>query len=118
VLHAGLVAWLVFYLHQKPVPMPPLYQVKIFAAPPGERAIGTVQSEPTPPAPPKSEAAPTTKAPSLPKPKSATPPTTKPKPVPKPKTKSAPAQSTPLGPPATKEARSSSTPARAEGGAI
>lgn len=116
VLHAGLIAWLVFYVRKAPVPMPPLYQVKIFAAPPGERAIGTVQNEPRPTTPPKPEPAPVVKAAPLPKPKSVVPPATKPKPVPKPKAKSAPVQSTPLGPAATKSAAASTTPAPKAGG--
>ncbi len=116
VFHAGLIALLVFYLRQPPLPTPPLYQVKIFAAPPGERAIGTVQSEPTPTAPPKPTPtpAPATKAPAPPKTKSTTPPVTKPKPTPK--AKATPTKSTPVDAPGTKPTPASSTPAPKAGG--
>jgi len=116
VLHGAIVALLVFYMRQPSTPMPPLYQVKIFAAPPGERAIGTVQSTPTPASPPKPEPVAETKAPPAPKPKSTVPAATKPKPVAKPKTKTTPSQSTPLAPPATKPVASATTPAPKAGG--
>ncbi len=55
-LHAGLVAPFVIWKVAPPPPLPPMYQVDLVAAPPGERAVGVVRE--TPPA-----AAPTTKAP-------------------------------------------------------
>ena len=69
--------------------MPPLYKVQLFAAPPGERAIGVVQEQPTAKPPdPKPE-----KPKPLPKPTVA-------RPVPKPTAKAVPAvkQATPTPP--------------------
>jgi protein TonB len=51
-LHAAIATVLFTSLRErKPVALPPMYKVNIVAAPPGERAIGEVQSTPTPPAP-------------------------------------------------------------------
>lgn len=63
-LHLSLAALvLLSFRGEKTEPLPPIYKVNIVAAPPGPRAIGTVQPEPvttkppaptvTPPAPPK-----------------------------------------------------------------
>jgi protein TonB len=47
-LHAAVATLLFSGLHQpKPVALPPMYRVNIVAAPPGERAIGEVKSEPS-----------------------------------------------------------------------
>jgi outer membrane biosynthesis protein TonB len=88
--HGALVA--AFYLMRPgtPPPSPPIYRVQLFAAPPGERAIGVVQNQPVPTPPPETKTE---------KPK----PVAKPvatKPVPKPATKSVPAvkQVTPTPP--------------------
>lgn len=74
-LHATLVVLvLLSFRKSEPQALPPIYRVNIVAAPPGPRAIGTVQPEPpkaqpvTPPAPTppktatKEPAVPTTKA--------------------------------------------------------
>ncbi|HVZ76946.1 MAG TPA: TonB C-terminal domain-containing protein [Gemmatimonadaceae bacterium] len=95
-LHAGLIALFVFYRPSPPPPGPPVYSVQLIAAPPGPRAIGTVQetapkSAPaTPPPAPRKRPAPVEK--SIP-----APPTTKARPAP------APRQATPV-PPAAKAA--------------
>ena len=64
-LHATLVA-LVLLSFRKPSvePLPPIYKVNIVAAPPGPRAIGTVQPEtaPKPVTPPATTPPPPTKA--------------------------------------------------------
>jgi len=93
VLHGAAVAAFLLLRPSAPPPAPPLYRVHIFAAPPGERAVGVVQDNPPPvpaaktppptptaapvatkPAPPKVKTKPT------PKVKAATPPPT-PKPA-------------------------------------
>lgn len=113
-LHAAVIALFVVYMRPTSTPMPPLYRVQIFAAPPGERAVGVVQSEPTPAAPPQPALAPVTKTVAPPKPKATTPPAVKPKPAPK--AKPAPAKSTPLGPAATTPAKSNTPAPKAGGG--
>lgn len=74
-LHLSIVALVVLgFRESKPAALPPIYRVNIVAAPPGPRAIGTVQPEPpepqpvtppavTPPAatPPREAAVPTAK---------------------------------------------------------
>ena len=56
-LHAAVIVAVVLF-HPRAAPaLPPVYKVSIVAAPPGERAIGTVQPDPPvapppPPAPP------------------------------------------------------------------
>ena len=65
-LHGGVIAVaLVLSARNAPVPLPPVYQVNIVAAPPGERAIGEVrpaptrpEPEPVAPAPPRAETPP------------------------------------------------------------
>ena len=95
-LHGGLIIAFVALRPPPPPPTPPLYQVRLLAAPAGERAIGVVQAPqaapetpaPTPPAtktpPNPAPAVPTAKAKPVPKPKAATPvPQTKPAEQPK-----------------------------------
>lgn len=60
-LHASLVAPLIVWKTAPPPALPPMYQVNLVAAPPGERAAGVVRptpptTEPTGKAPPKAEA--------------------------------------------------------------
>ncbi len=55
VLHAGFVAGFFVLRSSAPPPSPPLYRVQLFAAPPGERAIGVVQEAPVTPPPPVPE---------------------------------------------------------------
>ena len=52
VLHASLIAAAIVARPAKPAALPPVYQVKLYAAPPGERAIGEVRPEPKAPTPP------------------------------------------------------------------
>jgi hypothetical protein len=88
-LHGALVAAFFLLRAGTPPPMPPLYKVQLFAAPPGERAIGVVQEQPTvKPPDPKPE-----KPKPLPKPAVT-------RPVPKPTAKAVPAikQATPTPP--------------------
>ncbi len=48
ILHAAVATLLFNTLSErKPVALPPMYRVEIVAAPPGERAIGEVRSEPS-----------------------------------------------------------------------
>ena len=70
-LHAAVIA--AFFVFRPPAPplMPPVYRVNLVAAPPGPRAIGTVQDKPAveatkPVAPPRTKAEPKP-APVLPK---------------------------------------------------
>lgn len=66
VLHGALVAAFIAVRGAPPPPMPPIYHVKMIAAPPGPRAIGVVQPQPLAPTPatappptrPKTEVAP------------------------------------------------------------
>ncbi|MEX2181781.1 MAG: TonB C-terminal domain-containing protein [Gemmatimonadaceae bacterium] len=60
-LHAAVVAPFVVWTAAPPPPLPPMYQVDLVAAPPGERAVGVVRETPAPEtptskAPPKAEA--------------------------------------------------------------
>lgn len=95
-LHVGVIAAVVWTFRAgPPVVLPPIYKVNIVAAPPGERAIGVVSSEPTPPtpateAPPQMRevktpdaAVPLTKTPATKAPVKATPVPTKAKAAPK-----------------------------------
>lgn len=88
--HGALVAAFFLLRPGAPPPSPPLYRVQLFAAPPGERAIGVVQDQPTPTPPPEKK---------IEKPKPAPKPVVT-KPVPKPTAKSVPAvkQVTPTPP--------------------
>jgi protein TonB len=105
-LHGALVAAFFLLRAGTPPPMPPLYKVQLFAAPPGERAIGVVQEQPTvKPPDPKPE-----KAKQPPKPVVT-------RPVPKPTAKGVPAvkQATPT-PPAKTAPPKDETPAPTAGG--
>lgn len=60
-LHAGLLAFLILNRPPAPPPMPPVYRVELFAAPPGERRMGVVRppaAEPAKPEPAPEPAAP------------------------------------------------------------
>jgi protein TonB len=116
--HGAVVAAFVFFLHPTSAPAPPLYQVKIFAAPPGPRAIGVVSSEPTPAPEPAPQPAPpvATKSVAPAKPKPSAPPVAKPKPKPTPKAKP-PAAATPLAPRASTPAKAAVQAPKAGGGA-
>ena len=87
--------------------MPPLYKVQLFAAPPGERAIGAVQEQPAV-KPPEAK---TEKVKQPPKPVVT-------KPVPKPTAKAVPAvkQTTPTPPAKTAPAKEETPPPSAGGG--
>jgi periplasmic protein TonB len=117
--HGALFAALVFALRPATAPpAPPLYQVKIFAAPPGERRIGVVQDRPLPPLATPTPTAPTTPTPTKvaapPKPKPIAPaPTTKPAAKPKPRP---PAAATPVDPQASKASPSTAAAPKAGGG--
>lgn len=84
-LHAAAIAAFVF-TRPTEAPMPPVYRVRLIAAPPGPRAIGAVQ--PVPPTTPPVEKAPTP-APAKPAPKP---------PPPKAKAARVPKQTTPAPP--------------------
>jgi hypothetical protein len=106
-LHGALVAAFFLLRAGTPPPMPPLYKVQLFAAPPGERAIGAVQEQPTvKPPEPKTE-----KAKQPPKPVVT-------KPVPKPTAKAVPAvkQTTPTPPEKTAPPKEETPPPTAGGG--
>ena len=49
--HGALVAAFFLLRAGAPPPTPPLYRVQLFAAPPGERAVGVVQEKPPTPTP-------------------------------------------------------------------
>lgn len=104
--HGALVAAFLLLRPGAPAPTPPLYRVQLFAAPAGARAIGVVESRPTP-APPEPKVE---KPKPLPKPVAT-------KPVPKPTAKSVPAvkQATPT-PPAKTAPPKEDTPQPAAGG--
>jgi len=105
-LHGALVAAFFLLRAGTPPAMPPLYKVQLFAAPPGERAIGVVQEQPAvKPPDPKPE-----------KPKQPPKPVVT-RPVPKPTAKAVPAvkQATPT-PPEKTAAPKSETPAPTAGG--
>jgi protein TonB len=105
-LHGGLIIAF-FALRPPPAPpAPPLYQVRLLAAPAGERAIGVVQQpqpQPVPPAP----TPPVTKAPPKPTPVA---PSAKAKPVPRPKA------ATPTSSPKAAEQPKTNAPAPTAGG--
>ncbi len=106
-LHGALVAAFFLLRAGTPPPMPPLYKVQLFAAPPGERAIGVVQEQPTvKPPDPKPE-----------KPKPLAKPTVA-RPVPKPTAKAVPAvkQATPTPPVKTAPPKEESPAPTAGGG--
>ena len=89
-LHGGLVAAFFVLRPGAPPPGPPIYRVRLIAAPAGERAIGVVQPKPepvvekpapvTPPKPTPKKAPPTVKTP--PKPAKQTPTAATPTPTP------------------------------------
>ena len=58
-LHGGLIAAFLLMRGAPSRPSPPVFAVRLIAAPPGERAIGAVQPEPTPAPIPKPTPAPT-----------------------------------------------------------
>lgn len=106
-LHGALVAAFFLLRAGTPPPMPPLYKVQLFAAPPGERAIGAVQEQPAvKPPEPKAE-----KVKQPPKPVVT-------KPVPKPSAKAVPAvkQTTPTPPAKTAPPKEETPPPTAGGG--
>ena len=76
ILHAAGIAALIGVQRDRAEAMPPLYKVNIVAAPPGPRAIGTVNppSTPTPPAPTPPPPRPETPERSMPAPPTPTPP--------------------------------------------
>jgi periplasmic protein TonB len=105
--HGALVAAFFFLRPGTPPPTPPLYRVQLFAAPPGERAVGVVEEQPAPTPPqPKVE-----KPKSLPKPVVT-------KPVAKPTPKAIPAvkQATPMPPVKNTPPAKEETPQPAAGG--
>ena len=106
--HGALVAAFFLLRAGTPPPTPPLYRVELFAAPPGERAVGVVQAQPaaTPPEP---------------KPEKVKQPPPKPvatRPVPKatPKTVPAVTQATPTPPAKTAPPKEETPPPVAGGG--
>ncbi len=76
VLHVVGVGLLVGVQQDRPDAMPPMYKVNIVAAPPGPRAIGTVNppATPTPPAPTPPPPRPETRERAMPAPPTAAPP--------------------------------------------
>ena len=82
VLHVAAVAALIGAQRDRPDALPPMYKVNIVAAPPGPRAIGTVNppATPTPPAPTPPPPRPETQERSMPAPPTATPPRRQPPP--------------------------------------
>ena len=76
ILHVAGVAALVGVQRDRPDAMPPLYKVNIVAAPPGPRAIGTVNPPPRPTPPPPTPPPPRPETPerSMPAPPTPTPP--------------------------------------------
>ena len=105
--HGALVAAFFLLRAGPPAPTPPIYRVELFAAPPGERAVGVVQPQPAAKPPePKPE-----KMKQPPKPVVT-------KPVPKPTAKSVPTvkQSTPLPPEKTAAPKEDVPPPVAGGG--
>jgi hypothetical protein len=105
--HGGLVAAFFLLRPGAPPPTPPLYRVQLFAAPPGERAIGVVQDQPA-------------VKPPEPKPEKLKPPP-KPvvtKPVPKPTARALPTtkQATPTPPERTAPPKEEAPAATAGGG--
>jgi len=105
-LHAAAVAWVFLQPAHVAPPSPPIYRVDIVAAPPGPRAIGTVQ--PTPPAAPATTPPPNRAA-------VAPPPPTLPTKAPPPSARPAPSRATPV-PPTAQPAKPAAAPAAAGGG--
>ena len=107
VLHVVAIAALIGMQRERPDALPPMYKVNIVAAPPGPRAIGTVNppATPTPPAPSPPPPRPETQERAMPAPPAPTPPRRQP-----------PAPATPL--PATADAPTTRTtsPTPAGGG--
>jgi protein TonB len=103
--HGAFVAAFFLLRPGAPPPSPPLYRVQLFAAPPGERAVGVVQEQPAP--------VPETKPLKQPPKPVAT------KPVPKPTPKSVPVvkQTTPTPPAKTAPPKEASPAPTAGGGA-
>lgn len=103
-LHAAVVAAFIALKAPAAPPMPPVYRVKMFAAPPGPRQIGVVQPTPTAPtpAPAPTPVRPKTEAPTMPAPSRKVPARKQPK------------QATPTPPTATRPA--TKTPAATAGG--
>lgn len=108
-LHVAFVAAFFVLRPAAPPPMPPVYRVRMIAAPPGPRAIGVVQ--PTPPAPAPKPETPTTPV----RPKNVT--EAMPAP-PKKKTpaKATPKQATPVPVPEKKQPKTTTPPQTAGGG--
>jgi protein TonB len=97
--HAAVILVLVLHHGSRAPAAPPVYRVDLVAAPPGPRAIGTVQPQPATPTPapapePKAAAAP-------PPPRAAAPPTPKALPT-KAKPAKVPVKATPMPPTAAK----------------
>jgi periplasmic protein TonB len=105
-LHASIIAAAVFARPAPPKALPPVYKVNLVAAPPGERAIGTVTPEPAPaPAP----------TPAPPPPRPVTNPRDMPAPAkPKPTPRKAAAPATPM--PVTKASPKKEPPPTKAGG--
>lgn len=102
VLHGAVIAAFILLRGAPPPPMPPIYHVRMMAAPPGPRAVGVVQPQPV--APPPTTAPPT--RPETPRPTT---------PVPSKRTVKPPTkQATPTTPTETKPAPK--TPAPTAGG--
>jgi protein TonB len=78
-LHGGALAALLFWRPAPPPPQPPVYTVRLEAAPPGERAAGVVRPEPPAPTPPAAQ-----ETPAPPPPRAETKPTDMPLPSAKP----------------------------------
>ena len=105
VLHAAAIAAVFVAPRHVAPPTPPIYRVDIVAAPPGPRAVGTVQPTPppaTPVTPPPNRAAVAPAAPTVPL--KAAPPTTRP----------APTKATPV-PPTAQPAKPATAPAAGGG---
>lgn len=101
--HAALIAAFFVLRPGPPPPTPPIYRVQLFAAPPGERAIGVVQDQPAP----VKETKPIKQPPK--------PVATKPAPKPAPKTAPVVKAATPVAPPKATPAKAEA-PAPAAGG--
>lgn len=61
ILHAAVVALVVYRVAAPAKPLPPLYRVELIAAPAGDRAAGVVTAAPPPPVPSKAPPAPENK---------------------------------------------------------
>ncbi|MCC7323920.1 MAG: hypothetical protein IT358_08825, partial [Gemmatimonadaceae bacterium] len=102
VLHLSLVVLAVVVARDKPLALPPVYQVDLIAAPPGPRAIGQVSEQAAAPAA------------DTPPPKRAEAPDETPVPIKKAPRKPAPVKSTPV--PNAKPGQTRNTPAPKAGG--